>query len=301
MKTLLIIGGSGFLGTSFLDYANKNSFSKWKINKVICMSRKGKKIKNLNKKNISFSFIKKNILRLKKIPECHYVIYAANSKNNEENLKGLKNFRNLLDLKLKKIKILFTSSGAVYGQRNKFKKFKESDLINQKNINLFKGYKKEYAKTKIRMEVLIKKTAKKGFNVSIARLFSFFSQRILSNYNYAISDMVNSAKKFKYIKIKSNKEVYRSYMCSSDLVEWLMSLLLSSNKKCPIYNVGSDVPTSIKQLGFLLSKMLKVKLIDNPMEKKQLDFYVPSVKKIKKKFGLKLNQNFYIELKKSLR
>ena len=66
MKTLLIIGGSGFLGKSFLDYYNNKSFIKWKINKIIFISRKGinnENVKNLSK-NDSRNFFFNNLHRI---------------------------------------------------------------------------------------------------------------------------------------------------------------------------------------------------------------------------------------------
>ena len=300
MKTLLIIGGSGFLGKSFLDYCKKKSFIKWKINKIIFISRKGMNIENIKKKNRYLISVKKNILNLKKIPTCDYIIYAANSKNNKGNLKGLISFKKLLSKNQKKLKILFTSSGAVYGPRSELKKIQENDIVSIKNINTFKGYKKNYGKTKIQMENLFKNFGKKGFNVSIARLFSFFSKRILVNNQYAVSDMINTALKFKFLKIKSKKRVYRSYMCSRDLVEWLMAILLSSNKKCPIYNVGSDHELTIEQLGSRISRILDVKLVKNKIVENKIDYYVPSLKKIKKNLKVNIKQNFFYELKKNI-
>ena len=55
MKNLTIIGGSGFLGKSFIDAFNKGLLKKFKINKIIVISRKAKnlkKLKNLKLKNI---------------------------------------------------------------------------------------------------------------------------------------------------------------------------------------------------------------------------------------------------------
>ena len=39
MKTLTIIGGSGFLGKSIIDNAQKKGLSKWQINKIICIGQ----------------------------------------------------------------------------------------------------------------------------------------------------------------------------------------------------------------------------------------------------------------------
>ena len=39
MATLLIIGGTGFFGKSILDSYKRNHLARWKIDKVIIMSR----------------------------------------------------------------------------------------------------------------------------------------------------------------------------------------------------------------------------------------------------------------------
>ena len=53
---------------------------------------------------------------MKNLPKSDYFIYAANSKNMNLNIKGINNFKKLILKEPKKVKILFTSSGAVYGK-----------------------------------------------------------------------------------------------------------------------------------------------------------------------------------------
>ena len=73
---------------------------------------------------------------------------------------------------------------------------KETDQISVKKINNFDGYKKNYAKSKLIIENELK-TWKKGFNVSIARLFTFIGKKILINKNFAIYKFVKSSKRSK--------------------------------------------------------------------------------------------------------
>ena len=285
-KSLLIIGGTGYLGQSFFDYISDDKLKNIRLSEIIIISRKRKKIKS----NIKISYIVKNITDVKKIPLTDYIIYAANSKNNLENLKGINNFVGLLNKKHKNSKILFTSSGAVYGPRNIKKKFKEKDLVSLKNVSNFKGYKKEYAKSKIIIENKFKKLGKHGYNVSIARLFTFIGKRILNRNDFAITNLVKQAQnpKNKNISLNSSKNVYRGYMHSDDLIRWIIKILINSNSKCEIYNVGSDEAITIKQLANLIAKKFKknVSIKNKKISKNNIDYYVPSISKIKKELNL---------------
>ncbi len=303
MKSLLFIGGTGFLGQSFFDYINKDKLNKLKLSKIIIVSRK----KKLVKSKIKVSYIKKSISNIKLIPYVDYIIYAANSDNNLENLKGINTFINLMNEKHKKTKILFTSSGAVYGPRKIKKKMNEKEKINISNVSKFSGYKKDYAKAKIIMERKFNKLAKKGFNVSIARLFSFIGRKILINKNFAVTNLINQAKnkKSESIFLSDNRDVYRGYMNSDDLIRWLINILLNSSPKCNIYNVGSDQAISIENLAKLISikynkKIKKNYNLSSKNKKQIIDYYVPSIAKAKKDLNLRLRYRINISLKKLL-
>ena len=143
MKTLLLIGGTGFFGKSLTIYAQKRSLKKWKINKIINISRR--RNKKINNKNLKFINIYSDIRKIKNIPESDFIIYAANTNNNKTNLEGLKNFIKIIKKNKIKSNILFTSSGIVYGANNKDMKSKENQKTNISKFKIYKylfGYKK---------------------------------------------------------------------------------------------------------------------------------------------------------------
>ena len=49
-KSLLVIGGSGFVGNSILKYLSNNSFLNIKINKIFILSRRKLKLAIYNKR-----------------------------------------------------------------------------------------------------------------------------------------------------------------------------------------------------------------------------------------------------------
>ena len=290
MKSLLFIGGTGFLGKSFFDYINDGKSKNMKLSEIIIISRKRKKIQS----RIKISYIKKNISNINKIPITDYIIYAANSDNRRENLNGFYNFKRLINAKHKKTKILFTSSGAVYGPKKTKNKIKETDLINFKNVSKFAGYKKEYAKSKIIIENEFKRLGDRGFNVSIARLFSFIGKRILINKNFAITNLINQSqdKKKNEIVLNSNTDVFRGYMNADDLIRWILKILDNANPNSNIYNVGSDESVTIKSLAKIIGKKYDKKIVfsqkNKQISKKNIDYYVASISKAKKELNLRI-------------
>ena len=140
MKKLLILGGSGFVGSSIVDYGIDKKLVKNKINKIYIISR-SKKSKQNNKKHINIIYINKNVLDLKKLPQVDYIIYCLKNKNIKISNNYFNKFLNLLKTLKNKPNILFTSSGAVYGKNTIKKKDHESKKIEIDSVNNFIGYK----------------------------------------------------------------------------------------------------------------------------------------------------------------
>jgi len=292
VKTLLIIGGTGFFGNSILSYFSKSKSLKKKFNKIIIISRNKlasfRYTKNLKK---NYSIIKKNcdILKLKKLPKADYVIYAAILKNYRDDYLAVKNYVKLAIIYHSNSKILYTSSGAVYGQQpNKIKGFKENYLNYNKKINFKKGYKQSYANFKLKGEKLFQKLGNEGFNVSIARCFAFVGEYLPLNSNFVIGNIIQNILDRKDIKINANYRIYRSYMYADDLVKWLLKILDNSNTQCPIYNVGSNDKISIHQVANTLAKKFNLRIDSEKFSSKKFDNYVPNINKAKKILGLKI-------------
>ncbi len=293
MKTLLIIGGTGFFGKSILKYLSNSKYFKKKFKKIIIISRK-KLVESdyIRELNNNYEIIKINcdILKLKKLPFADYIIYAAILKNYKDDYLAVKNYTNLAKIYHQSSQILYTSSGAVYGkQTNKIMVFKENYLKSSKKINFKKSYKQSYSNFKLKNEKLFEKLSSFGIKVSIARCFAFVGEFLPLNSNFVIGNFMQNILKKKQIKIHANYQIYRSYMYSDDLVLWLFKILDNANIKCPIYNVGSDNKISIHQIANILAKKYDLDIDSPKLSLKKIDYYVPNINKAKKILGLKIN------------
>jgi nucleoside-diphosphate-sugar epimerase len=289
-KSLLIVGGTGFFGKSILDYFH--NYNSLKINKIIIFSRRAHKIKinKTLKKKIKITTMSGNILKIKELPRVDYVIYAAILKNYSQDLKAVKNYLNLAVKYHLNSKILYISSGAVYGtQRTKEKKMKENYLEKYKKINFKNGYKKNYSVIKLKNENLFKELGTQGLKISIARCFTFVGRHLPLNSHYVIGNIINNILKKRKINIKSNYKIVRSYMYSDVLVSWLLKILNHSNISCPIYNVGSDNKISIQNTAENLAKNYFLNFSYPKINLIKKDIYIPCVYKAKKVLKLKNN------------
>ncbi len=262
MKKIIIVGSSGFVGRSLNNFLNKKNY------KIINFSRSNKK----------------DILKVKKLPKSNYIIYCVKTNDIKKSLHLFKHFENLLKNYSKRIKILFFSSGSVYGPRFQIKKFKETDKVSLKKINNFNNYKKNYAKEKIYLEKEFIKLSKEGFKVSIVRGFAFYGKYILK-YNYLISEIIKAIKTKRKLSIQN--KTFRSYMHANDMCRWLLKIVKNSSIKCPIYNLGSDKKIDLYKLIKFLNKKYKSKIFIKNKENKKVDFYIPSINLAKSRLKLK--------------
>tara|TARA_B100000242_G_C43051784_1_gene491451 strand:- start:3346 stop:3870 length:525 start_codon:yes stop_codon:yes gene_type:complete len=117
LNKILIIGSSGFFGKSIIKYFQN---SKHKKTTLYCISRNNFKTQNLNK-NIKIIKINKSLLNINKLPKADLIFYFLKSKTLLETKKNFEHFLKLVQQYKKYTKILFSSSGSIYGPISKKK------------------------------------------------------------------------------------------------------------------------------------------------------------------------------------
>lgn len=294
MKIVTIIGGSGFVGKSYIDAYNLGFLNKFKIKNINIICRNTKKVKIFCSKSQKINLIKGDISKLKSIPKSDLIIYSADKanlkkiKNSKRFLlkskKSINNFCRLVK-KMKSVKVLYVSSGAIYNYRKK-DLFKKKKLLNRDLYTLIKFYSEEQI-CKLR-----------NFNIktSIARCFTFIGRWLPRNEHFAVGNFINDGLNKKKILVKSKIRTVRSYMYANDLAFWLTKIGLNSKKDTRILDVGSDKPIEITDLAKLIGKLFNKKIIVKSNIYLGVDKYLPNIKKAKRELNLKLTY----DLKKSI-
>ena len=298
---LFITGGTGFIGCWFLEslkYANESL----NLNiKATILTRNIKKF-NLKAPHLAsyknFNFLEGDLLTAQfPYNDFTHIIHAATEASAELNQNNpllmfntiVTGTRKILDYAVDRDikKILFLSSGAVYGRQPwAIEKISEEWHGDVDCVDL----KLTYAEGKRAAEMLCAIYKKQfGLNIAIARIFALLGPYLSLDIHFAAGNFIRDAMQGKEIIINGNGKPYRSYLYAGDLIIWLWHLLLNADNSEP-YNVGSDEMISIKDLAQKVSSLIGnngIRILGSDDDGWNVGRYVPDTTKILKDFGLK--------------
>jgi len=298
MASLLIIGGSGFFGKSILDAYSRGLLNSWEIDSIRILSRNATRLKlefpSLIDKSIEL--INGDISTCHELPVADYVIHAAASTDaanylarpevEKKNIQaGTYNYCNLAKKFHRNSRILYCSSGAVYGQQPANLEYLVEEFDGG-DVDEMSPVKRDYASAKRDAEKAITILGTEGASVSIARCFSFVGGYLPRDRHFAIGNFIEDGLMGRPTYVMSKTPVYRSYMHADDLVNWLMVICENANSYCPVYNVGSDFALTITDLAELVAKRFNVEVYKPELVQECVDRYIPSIVKAKQQLGL---------------
>jgi len=171
-------------------------------------------------------------------------------------------------------KVLFTSSGAVYGPGTAL--VDETAPCRPATA---------YGKGKLAAERLLLES---GLDVKIARCFAFTGPYLNKNIHYAIGNFMRDCLAGNDIVINGDGTPRRSYLYADDLVEWLFAILERGEAGRP-YNVGSDVAVSILELAETVRRVLGAKndiVVKGASQGGPPSVYVPEIGRARDELGL---------------
>ena len=288
MKRLFITGGTGFFGKSMLDYRLRHPEWGWAKVDWVVLSRNPERFKSefpALAGQDGVSFVSGDV---RDFPfsggRFDAIVHAATSavttlSDDEMTSVIVDGTRRIVDFA--KIsgcrKILFASSGAVYGPQIAL--VQESADCNPATA---------YGRGKLVAEKLL---IESGFDVKVARCFAFAGPYLPRTIHYAIGNFVQNCMDGEPIVINGDGTPLRSYMDADDLVEWLFAILERGESGRP-YNVGSDQAIPIRDLAEMVRRVLgsksEILVKGKPSPDVQPSVYVPSISRVRDELGLQV-------------
>jgi dTDP-glucose 4,6-dehydratase len=301
-KRIFITGGTGFFGCWLLEsFAWAND--KLKLNaEALVLTRDYeaflKKAPHLAKSPA----IKFHIGDVKDFvfPEgqfSHLIHSAVYQQPNDEKISNLSlvnemliGTRHVLDFSvLAKIKkMLLISSGAVYGKLPSHLEKIPEDFFDAIDPTISAS---TYHHVRRMMETLTVLYAQENdFEAKIARCFSFIGPYLQLNGRFAVSDFILASLSKNCITVKGDGKAVRSYLYMADLAIWLW-MILFKGITCKPYNVGSELPISIRAMAEEIAnesvQPLGVAVLGESCDGVAQDKYVPDTSRAQLEIGLR--------------
>lgn len=301
-KSIFITGGTGFMGCWLLESLLYAIEEKEKNIKVTILSINHETFKSkapdlANDTNLTFI---EGDVRDFVYPsgDFDYIIHAAaDSSTGLDKTNPLLMFdtivqgtRHILDFAIQHevSKLLFVSSGAVYGKQPTNITHIPEDYLGAPDPS---NPQSVYGVGKRAAELLCALyTNKFAIETKIARCFAFVGPYLPLNAHFAIGNFIRDGLRDRPIIIKGDGTPLRSYLYAADLVIWLWTILLKGKSVFP-YNVGSDEEINIRSLAEKTASSFKVKqniiISRKPDISKQPERYVPSIKRAEEELNLR--------------
>jgi dTDP-glucose 4,6-dehydratase len=185
-------------------------------------------------------------------------------------------------------KLLFTSSGAVYGAGASSLKRVPETYPGAPDPTEARA---AYGESKRLSEFACTSYARVyGFDATVARLFAFVGPHLPLDEGYAIGNFIGDVLAGRPIAIGGDGTAVRSYLYSADLTIWLWTILLRGTPG-RAYNVGSPQALSIRELAALVAATLApgtpVTVAREPTPGAAPARYVPDTSRAETELGLK--------------
>lgn len=307
-KRLFLTGGTGFFGCWLLEsfaYAN----DKLGLNSsalVLTRNYEAFKLKAPHLANHPAIAFHPGDVRSFEFPggEFPFIIHgAAESSTNLNNEEPLSMFdvivqgtRRVLDFaeRAGTIKLLFISSGAVYGKQPGNMTHVPEEYQGAPDTT---DPASAYAEGKRVGELLCSLYARRtSLQAKIARCFAFVGPYLPLDVHFAIGNFIRDGLAGGPIRVKGDGTPYRSYLYAVDLAIWLWTILLRG-ETCVPYNAGSEHALSMAELAARVAAIfpapIEVQIAGKPLPGSFPERYVPSVRRAQSVLGL--NQIFSLE------
>lgn len=297
---LLLTGGTGFFGRSFLRHylANRRELRFG----IVVLSRQPERFQSAYPELSAcdgLTFHKGDIQNRASLPwqqSFSHVLHAATDSTLGPRLSPLQRFQqivegttNILDLAVETgaRRFLLTSSGGIYGPQPSDLEAIPEDWRGSPSLE---DSSTAYSQAKRAAEHLCALYREAyGLETVIARCFAFVGRDLPLNAHFAIGNFIQDALSSELITVAGDGSPLRTYLDQSDLAHWLWTLMIKGVNG-ETYNVGSDRVISIAELAYLVRDLLApakpVHILGASQHAGARNRYVPSITKISRLHSL---------------
>jgi dTDP-glucose 4,6-dehydratase len=197
-------------------------------------------------------------------------------------------------------KLLFTSSGTVYGP------LPEAGCVSEEYVGKRDARVPRFAhgEGKHQAEQLCVEYWKEhGVEAKIARCFSFVGPFLPLDGGYAAGNFIRDGLQAATILVNGDGTPIRSYLYASDLIIWLLTILIRG-EPCRPYNVGSEVETDIRSLAETVSRCFgggkKIQVLRDPVPGRPPERYVPCTSRARGELGLEEHVSLFEGIQRTI-
>lgn len=262
MKTCLVTGGAGFIGSHICEALLSMG------NRVVCVDNlitgSELNIKHL-KSNNNFSFVKHDMINFfdpkEKIDYIFHFASPASPIDYQEHpietlLVNSIGTKNCLDIARKNKSILmFASTSEIYGDPLVHPQVEEY----WGNVNP-NGVRSCYDESKRFGESIVFVYQKKyGITTKIIRIFNTYGPKMQKDDGRVISNFVNQALIGENLKVNGDGSQTRSFCYVDDLVEGILLTMFSDKTNNDVFNLGNPDEYSILEIANIILGLIKTK------------------------------------------
>jgi dTDP-glucose 4,6-dehydratase len=183
-------------------------------------------------------------------------------------------------------RVLFTSSGAVYGCQPPEVPWLTED--HEPEPQVLADLDSYHQGKRIAEHLCAKSAMAEATDVVIGRLFAFVGPYLPIDSHFAVGNFIRDALDGGPVVVDGDGTAFRSYQYAADLVVWLLALLVRGESG-RAYNVGSDVAIDIASLARTVASEVgdvAVEVRGTPDSSQPAERYIPDCTRAQTELGL---------------